>query len=260
MARTFVVSQPIVDLRSSPAIVLPSDYSHQEERETQLIQGEKLIFLEERGDWLRVGAIEQLRYTEQEGWGPYPGWVHCSEVQEGFATQDSHVVCTPGPLSYGTFVASEAFSLQEGIRIRPIPISPNREQMVREAQCFIGMPYLWGGRSLSRLQQASSVDCSGLVNLLYRAQGICIPRDAHDQYLISQPVNTLLPGDPLYLAKNVRVNHVVMKLDELTFIEAPETGKKVRFLKWGIDLWEEEGKIRIFDRPHLYTAYPRSFL
>ena len=50
-----------------------------------------------------------------------------------------------------------------------------------------------------------------------------------------------------------------MKLDALTFIEAPETGKTIRLLKWGIDVWKEEGKIRIFDRPHLYTSYPGLF-
>ncbi len=260
MARTFVVIQPIVDLRNSPGIVLPNDYSYQPGRETQLLQGENLHLFEERGEWLKVGAIEQLRYTDQEGWSPYPGWVHRSEVEEGSSAPYSHVVCTPGSLSYGTWVASGVNSQQNEIEPRPIPISPNREQMALEARQFIGAPYLWGGRALGPSNKIASVDCSGLVNLLYRAQGIHIPRNAHDQYLISRPVDTLQSGDPLYLAKNVRVTHVIVKLDELTFIEAPETGKKIRLIKWGIDVWEEEGKIRIFDRPYLYTAYPRSLL
>lgn len=271
MARTFVVIRPVVDLRSSPGIILPDDYSHQEGRETQLLLGESLELIEEKSEWLNVGALEQLRYTDQAGWSPYPGWVHRSEVQEGPPTQYSHVVCTakyhsgstpdsnpdctPSSLSYGTWVNST-----QEIGTRAIPNFPNREQMVLEARPFIGMPYLWGGRSLGPSSQVASVDCSGLVNLLYRAQGIHIPRNAHDQYLISRSAVVLQPGDLLYLAKNVRVNHVIMKLDEFTFIEAPETGKNVRLLKWGIDVWEEEGKIRIFDRPHSYTAYPRSFI
>ena len=39
--------------------------------EPQLLQGESLILTEGGRIWLKVGAIEQLRYTDQEGWGPY---------------------------------------------------------------------------------------------------------------------------------------------------------------------------------------------
>ena len=255
MARTFIVIQPVVDLRSSPAIDLSDDYSYQEGRETQLLLGENLILLEESGEWLKVGAIEQVHYTEHKGWSPYPGWVHRSEVQEARPARYSHVICTPGSFSYGTWVNSH----QDKIGIRPLPISLNREQMALEARQFIDAPYLWGGRSLGPFDKVASVDCSGLVNLLYRAQGIHLPRNAHDQYLIGRPIDILQPGDPLYLSKTDRVNHVILKLDELTFIEAPETGKKVRLLNWGIEVWEENGKIRIFDRPHFYTPYPRSF-
>lgn len=249
--RTFVVINPVVNLRSSPELSLTNDYSHQEGRETQLLLDENLILLEERGEWLKVGAREQLRYTEQEGWHPYHGWVHCSEVQEAPPTHYTHVICSPGSLSYGTHHVSEG---------RPIPTTPNREQLVNEARQFVGAPYLWGGRASPLPHTVASVDCSGLVNLLYRAQGLDIPRDAHDQYLMSHPTDSLQPGDPLYLAKTARINHVILKLDETTFIEAPETGKTVRILNWGTDIYEQEGKIKIFDRPHLYTAYLRTFL
>jgi len=40
---------------------------------------------------------------------------------------------------------------------------------------FLGTPYRWGGRS------TAGVDCSGLVQLLARSQGLSIPRDSGDQ-------------------------------------------------------------------------------
>lgn len=254
MARKCVTIPPVVDLRSAPHILLPQDYSHQEGRETQLLRGESLLLIDKEGEWLKVGALQQPRYTALEGWHPYPGWVHQSEVQEVSPEPYSHVVCTPGSLSYGTLVSSES------AYTRPLTFQLNREQIVADAKQFVGAPYLWGGRSFTLIPfQIASVDCSGLTNLLYRAQGIYIPRNAHDQYLMSLSVDTLQPADLLYLAKDNYITHVIMKLDTETFIEAPETGKRVRLLKWGTDIWEEEGRVRIFDRPCSYHAHKRSF-
>jgi cell wall-associated NlpC family hydrolase len=46
---------------------------------------------------------------------------------------------------------------------------------VRTARLFLGVPYLWGGRS------PLGLDCSGFVQLVYGAAGVALPRDARDQ-------------------------------------------------------------------------------
>jgi gamma-D-glutamyl-L-lysine dipeptidyl-peptidase len=254
VATRLVVIKPVVDLRKTPDAVLPDDYSHQDERETQLLFGETVTLIEEKKEWLKIGALEQLRFSQEQGWHPYPGWIHVSDVQEASTTSPTYVMSKFGTYSYGTLLPSQL----DGTRL--IPKSPNRAQIVAEARHFMGAPYLWGGRSSPTSHTISSVDCSGLIHLLYRAQGIHLPRDAHDQYLVSQPTINLQPADLLFLAKNTRINHVIMKLDENTFIEAPETGKTVRTLTWGTEIWTEEDKIKIFDRPLPFKAYPRSFL
>src|SRR5260370_23019571 len=65
---------------------------------------------------------------------------------------------------------------------------------VRYAQAQIGKPYLWGGTG------PDSFDCSGLVEMAYRAAGINIPRVAKDQYHWGPAVspNAVSPGDLVF--------------------------------------------------------------
>jgi len=46
---------------------------------------------------------------------------------------------------------------------------------VGTAEAFLGVPYLWGGRS------ADGVDCSGLLQLVLQRAGIAAPRDSDQQ-------------------------------------------------------------------------------
>lgn len=263
MARTYVITLPVVDLRSRPVEIPRADFSHQDERESQLLFREPVELLEERGEWVKIGALEQPCFNEAKGWHPYPGWVLRKEIEEvGSFSNYKTVVCEHftsinGTLfPYGTLLEED---LPESLAVRKIPKTLCRTTLVSEAKRFLGAPYLWGGRSFPLKNSICSVDCSGLINLLYRAQGIIIPRNAHDQYLKSQPISSLLPGDPLFLAKEKRVSHVLLKLDDTTFLESPETGKNIRTLTWGEHIWEKEGKIHIFDRPSPYSAFPRTF-
>jgi gamma-D-glutamyl-L-lysine dipeptidyl-peptidase len=260
----FIVSSPVVDLKRETKFLSPDDYSHCELRETQLLFGEKLELLRRKDDWLFVAALEQPIFDEKRGWLPYTGWVHSSEVQEvEHYPSPQYAICTPTfshhalTLSYGTLLNLPSSNSSQ---LRPISKIPDRRVIVEDAYHFVGLPYLWGGRAFPLGPMAASVDCSGLINLLYRAQGMLLPRNAHDQYLKCRPTSHLKPGDPLFLAKEKRINHVILKLDDKTFIESPQTGHYVRLLQWGTQFWEAEGRIHFFDREYTYLPYPCSFI
>lgn len=212
---------------------MPQNFSHDDRRETQLLFGEHVEIIEQKNEWLYVYAIEQ----------DYHGWIHASEYTDR-VIKATHVVCSEHKrFLFGTY-------LDKPIG-RPIPRKASREQIVADALHFLNRPYLWGGRG-------HNVDCSGLINLVYRAQGMQIPRDSGPQCAFAKKTQKLLPADLIYLGEPV--THVIMKVDDKRFIEAPETGKCVRLLTWGKDIWEEEGLLCYRDREKKYKQHYRALL
>ena len=71
-------------------------------------------------------------------------------------------------------------------------VAPEAEDLANDpvavAERFIGVPYLWGGRT------SLGVDCSGLVQLAFAAAGIEVPRDSDQQ---AASIGEPLPVDRL---------------------------------------------------------------
>jgi len=102
-----------------------------------------------------------------------------------------------------------------------------REELVKTAQSFIDVPYLWGGSSFD-----AGFDCSGLAMTVYQYNGLNLPRSSKEQYEAGTPVDrdSLLKGDLVFFAtagKN-KISHVGIYAGEGRFIHAPGGGKKVR--------------------------------
>jgi len=125
-------------------------------------------------------------------------------------------------------------------------ISDIQKDIVTLAHKFLGFSYSWGGRSpQNNAWQVSSVDCSGLISLLFASQGITVPRNSSSQYFKSTPIDhgkDLQPGDLIFFSdepcktKNnfFKVHHVLLYVGNDNIIEsALSTGsvKKTSFTK-----------------------------
>ena len=92
----------------------------------------------------------------------------------------------------------------------PLP-APDPEAITRFALRFLDAPYVWGGVS------AWGLDCSGLVQSVYRAFGLTLPRDADQQAECGQEVSPdeVRAADLLFFP-----SHVAIALDEDRFVHA----------------------------------------
>ncbi|MCU0453380.1 MAG: C40 family peptidase [Bacteroidetes bacterium] len=101
--------------------------------------------------------------------------------------------------------------------------APNVE---RTARMFIGVPYLWGGTS------SKGMDCSGFTKTVFRLNGLELNRDASQQVLNGQDIDSgpefqnLAKGDLLFFGRKAengrpeRITHVAIYLGERRFIHS----------------------------------------
>jgi cell wall-associated NlpC family hydrolase len=194
--------------------------------DTQLLLGEPVEVLEEQSGWSRVVARWQESSRDERG---YPGWVrtaHLGAPVDRAPGPTAYVCARSAPvrvdggaveLSLGTVLrvdaATEAavtVALPDGrtgwldpraVRLsdKAEPPAQRVEAVLDAARLFLGVRYLWGGTS------AWGLDCSGLVHLSWRSQGVLIPRDAHDQAASRKvdevPLDAVRPGDLYFFAR-----------------------------------------------------------
>jgi hypothetical protein len=85
------------------------------------------------------------------------------------------------------------------------PTEPTAENVIRLAEPFLGVPYLWGGSS------GWGLDCSGFTQLVFRMAGLNIPRDSDQQMAMAQStcrvdhIKDLAPGDLVFFKGHVGI-------------------------------------------------------
>lgn len=109
--------------------------------------------------------------------------------------------------------------------------SPEAEAVVAEARKYLGLPYVWGGTDPER-----GMDCSGLVQVVYKNLGHDLPRVSAQQATAGRAVPSMAqaqPGDLLAWdnsSRNVGVDHIAIYIGDGKMIEAPRTGLDIRII------------------------------
>lgn len=99
--------------------------------------------------------------------------------------------------------------------------------VVTTAQKYLGVPYVWGGKS------PSGFDCSGFVYYVFNQAGYPLSRSMTYQYKAGTPVSKdeLQPGDIVFFQNTYTtgMSHVGIYTGNGMFIHAPSTGKTVSY-------------------------------
>jgi len=101
---------------------------------------------------------------------------------------------------------------------RSASFKATRDNLLKEGRRFLGVPYLWGGKS------SLGIDCSGLIQTIFKSVGIKLPRDAWQQaeYFKDHtiPLDSVKPGDILFFGKNEKITHTALSLGGSNFLHS----------------------------------------
>jgi cell wall-associated NlpC family hydrolase len=196
-------------------------------RASEVLHGESLEVLERRDDWLRVKAPDGYVAWLAAGYvasGP-ADWAEDWRHRATARAFSADIVTADGrrrlPTGGRVALRRGVVELADGQRGAVAAGSVRREQELRvEARhlalpelaqkWYGGAPYLWGGRT------EWGIDCSGLVQAVYGARGIPLPRDSDQQFAQGREIAMSAngtgyeAGDLLFFAERGRVSHVAL--------------------------------------------------
>jgi cell wall-associated NlpC family hydrolase len=105
--------------------------------------------------------------------------------------------------------------------------------VVADAKKYLGVPYVFGGTS------ASGLDCSGLVQRVFKDLGIDVPRLVSGQSKVGTEVPSLAQAQPGDIIVTNGGEHIVIYAGDGKVIHAPSEGRNVSL----VDNWMSDSDI-----------------
>ncbi len=136
----------------------------------------------------------------------------------------TRVRVSAGPAGFARVILPDnSVVLVKADNIRPInkriTSSLHGPRLVAEAKRFLGVPYMWGGITVT------GFDCSGLIRTVFSRFGIYVPRDTKDQITMGERVkrDCIKTGDLLFFRR-----HVGLAVGRTHLVHASRGGGGVR--------------------------------
>lgn len=211
-------------------VPMRAEAADQSEMVNQILFGEHFKVLESRKKFSKI----RLSHDSYEGWICNKQWI---EIQEDIyknldkevatittdildiITKDHHQPIVIGSIlpSYKSghaLINNEMYQF-DGLTT---PGFVKKEKLVENALMYLNAPYLWGGRS------PVGIDCSGFTQMVYRLQGVDLPRDAYQQAEVGTTLSFVEESEPGDLAffdnTEGKITHVGIILEDNHIIHA----------------------------------------
>jgi hypothetical protein len=221
----FVVNTAVANIYAEP--------NFRSEIVTQALLGESCQIMTKEDNWYNV-----------KQWDDYTGWVHSffgvfaeepyrassvmlentGEIVDLDSNQiirsmvfGNRLECQKNS-NYISVVLPDGMKGKTNALIGKITDSPRRCDIVKIARQFLGITYMWGGKT------TYGFDCSGYVQTIFNSVGIDLPRDASDQvkFLETHTIefSEILPGDLLFFKVGNAVDHVAIFIGNNEYIHS----------------------------------------
>lgn len=187
-----------------------AESSDKSEIVTQLIFGDHFRILELEGNWVKIKI-------ETDG---YECWIGSKQFQ--YISYNTFELINASPPSFSgdliqtvkhlrrneifpvligsaiPFLDGENFNIENENYIYEgdifLPEKNLRKSLVSLSTVYLNAPYLWGGKT------PFGIDCSGLMQMIFKLHKINLPRDAKDQALLGETLSFVEEAEPGDLA------------------------------------------------------------
>ncbi|HTL80169.1 MAG TPA: C40 family peptidase [Bacteroidia bacterium] len=243
----------ICNLSVIPVRKEPSDKS---EMVTQLLFGDSFKILEEKDQWRKI----------RNYWDDYEGWIDRKQFAEVSKTEYERSLSGLPAVNAELFSvilnekSGESFPVTLGCTLpsfhnNRFSIGENnyffdgtvftekdkasRQNIVDTALLFLNSPYLWGGKT------PMGIDCSGFTQVVFKANGIRLKRDAYQQAESGSSysfVEESYPGDLAFFDNEEgKITHVGIIITDNRVIHASGRVRIDHFDHYGIFTPERGG-------------------